>query len=62
MELNQSRLKQGNILIIDDRPEDLQLLAQNLSEKGYTVRGAVKGHMGIKAALSIPPDLILLDI
>ncbi|HEY9631842.1 MAG TPA: response regulator [Coleofasciculaceae cyanobacterium] len=53
---------EGNILIIDDTPENLQLLSQTLSEQGYTVRGAVRGKMGINAAQSAPPDLILLDI
>ncbi len=62
MNLNEDTKIYGNILIIDDTPENLQLLAQTLSEKGYTVRGAVKGQMGIKAAQNSPPDLILLDI
>ncbi len=62
MELPLPIATQGNILIIDDTPEDIQLLSKTLSEQGYTVRGAVKGQMGIKAAQSIPPDLILLDI
>ncbi|MBE9115677.1 response regulator [Lusitaniella coriacea LEGE 07157] len=53
---------QGNILIVDDRPENLQVLSQTLAEQGYKVRGAVKGEMGIRAAISNPPDLILLDI
>ncbi|NJM60253.1 MAG: response regulator [Oscillatoriales cyanobacterium RU_3_3] len=52
----------ANILIIDDTPESLMLLSETLSNQGYKVRGAVKGTMGIKAAQSAPPDLILLDI
>jgi signal transduction histidine kinase len=59
---NQVKVTQGKILIIDDTPENLQLLSQTLSEQGYTVRGAIRGQMGIKAAQSAPPDLILLDI
>lgn len=52
----------GNILIVDDTPENLQILSATLSERGYKVRGVVKGQMALRAARSAPPDLILLDI
>ena len=52
----------GNILIVDDTPENLQVLSITLSEYGYTVRGVVKGTMAIRVAHSAPPDVILLDI
>ena len=54
--------KQNNILIVDDTPENLQVLSKTLSKEGYKVRGAIEGEMAIKAAISSPPDLILLDI
>ncbi|MBE9039497.1 response regulator [Oscillatoriales cyanobacterium LEGE 11467] len=54
--------KQNNILIVDDTPENLQVLSKTLSQQGYKVRGVVKGEMAIKSATSSPPDLILLDI
>ncbi|MDY6937380.1 MAG: response regulator [Cyanobacteriota bacterium] len=54
--------KKNNILIVDDTPENLQVLSKTLSEKGYKVRGAIKGEMAIRTAFSFPPDLILLDI
>jgi len=50
------------ILIIDNTPEDIQILSRTLSEQGYTVRGTLKGSLGIKAAQLAAPDLILLDI
>jgi signal transduction histidine kinase len=52
----------GNILIVDDTLENLQLLSNTLSTQGYKVRGAAKGQMAIRTARSFPPDLILLDI
>jgi signal transduction histidine kinase len=52
----------GNILIVDDTPENLQVLSATLSDRGYKVRGVIKGGMAIRAARSAPPDLILLDI
>ena len=52
----------GNILIVDDTPENLQVLSATLSERGYKVRGVINGKMAIRAARSAAPDLILLDI
>lgn len=60
--MNQQKTIPGNILIIDDKPSDIQLLSTTLSNQGYIVRGAAKGKMGIKAAQADPPDVILLDI
>ncbi|MGB7444976.1 MAG: response regulator, partial [Coleofasciculaceae cyanobacterium] len=55
-------MEKGNILIVDDTLESLQLLSNTLSEQGYKVRGAAKGKMAIRTASISPPDLILLDI
>lgn len=52
----------GNILIVDDLPENLRVLAKMLTEKGYKVRKAINGESALLAANSTPPDLILLDI
>jgi CheY-like chemotaxis protein len=52
----------GNILIVDDTLESLQLLSSTLSEQGYKIRGAAQGKMAIRTARLSPPDLILLDI
>lgn len=62
MSSNTSEVTQGNILIVDDTPENLQILSATLSQIGYKVRGVVKGQMALRAARSAPPDLILLDI
>jgi CheY-like chemotaxis protein len=51
-----------SILIVDDTPANLQLLAQMLSEQGYKVRIAQDGTMALLSVESSPPDLILLDI
>ena len=52
----------GNILIVDDTPENLQVLSATLCDRGYKVRGVISGKMAIRAARSGVPDLILLDI
>jgi len=52
----------GDILIIDDVPDNLRFLSELLTKAGYTVRKVTNGEMGIESAVLEPPDLILLDI
>ncbi|MEG4210604.1 EAL domain-containing protein [Microcoleus sp. S13_B4] len=52
----------GNILIVDDLPDNLRLLRDTLREEGYKVRSAITGAMAIRAAQSPSTELILLDI
>jgi signal transduction histidine kinase len=54
--------KKGNLLIVDDTPANLRLLANMLAEEGYKVRPVINGPMALTAAQAVPPDLILLDI
>ena len=51
-----------DILIVDDTIENLRLLSDMLTERGYTVRKATSGKMTLKVVQTLPPDLILLDI
>ncbi|MGB3507668.1 MAG: EAL domain-containing protein [Microcoleaceae cyanobacterium] len=52
----------GDILIVDDTPENLRLLSGMLTKHGYNVRKAINGQMALRAVRTVPPDLILLDI
>jgi signal transduction histidine kinase len=54
--------RKGNILIVDDTPENLQVLSATLSDRGYKIRGVINGKMALRAARSAAPNLILLDI
>ena len=58
---NPQRLK-GNILIVDDTPDNLRLLSSTLTERGYKVRSVINGAMALMGAQAAPPDLIMLDI
>jgi PAS domain S-box-containing protein len=58
----QSTPSKGNILVVDDTPDTLELLATILSLAGYTVRTAPSGRLALTSIQSILPDLILLDI
>ncbi|CAN5609403.1 hypothetical protein BH10PLA2_BH10PLA2_17660 [soil metagenome] len=52
----------ADILIVDDTPANLQVLAGMLKERGYKVRPVPSGKLALLAAQRNPPDLILLDI
>lgn len=52
----------GEVMIVDDTPANLQLLAGLLEDEGYMVRPTRAPEMAIESALANPPNLILLDI
>lgn len=52
----------ADILVIDDTPENLNLLSAMLTEQRYKVRSVTKGSTGLRAGNAVPPDLILLDV
>jgi putative two-component system response regulator len=52
----------ASILIVDDTPANLQVLAGMLKDRGYKVRPVPSGKLALAAAQRDPPDLILLDI
>jgi|GEM_PF-4712250 len=51
-----------NILIVDDTPANVLLLARMLTERGYRTRSAPGGVLALEAARAETPDLILLDV
>ena len=52
----------ASILVVDDTPANLQVLAGMLEDRGYKVRPVPSGKLALLAARRDPPDLILLDI
>ncbi|MBD2742813.1 PleD family two-component system response regulator [Coleofasciculus sp. FACHB-1120] len=52
----------GDILVVDDHPDNLRVLSAILSESGYQVRRAINGQLALKVTQNSPPALILLDI
>ncbi|MGD1020326.1 MAG: response regulator [Verrucomicrobiia bacterium] len=51
-----------SILVIDDDPATLDFLTQRLSPEGFTISTVATGQDGIDQAISLQPDLILLDL
>ncbi len=50
------------ILIIDDEPDLLRILADTLGSRGYVVETAENGVEGLRKGTLFLPDLVLLDI
>ncbi|WP_052055518.1 EAL domain-containing protein [Myxosarcina sp. GI1] len=54
--------RQKTILLVDDTPDNLQLIFKYLKDFGYKVLVAQSGKKAIKTAKKMLPDLILLDV
>ena len=52
----------AKILVADDTPANVKLLADLLSIKGYSVVTAASGEEGLRRVAEDHPDLVLLDI
>jgi DNA-binding response OmpR family regulator len=50
------------VLVVDDDPKAVELLAAYLAEPGYTVLRAYGGSEGIAVARRERPDLLVLDL
>ncbi|WP_243359878.1 response regulator [Fundidesulfovibrio terrae] len=52
----------GDILVVDDNPNNVELLDTILVSAGYRVRSSRDGEHALRSAKENPPGLILLDI
>jgi signal transduction histidine kinase len=52
----------GDILLVDDNPDNLRFLSTVLSGRGYEVRSVTTGSAALMGIQSQPPDLVLLDV
>lgn len=53
---------QSRILVVDDSPDIVQMVATLLRKNGYTVSTASDGEEGLRKALEEEPDLVILDV
>ena len=53
---------QGRVLVVDDNPENRDMLSRRLARRGYTVAVAEDGHQALKMTEAQHFDLVLLDI
>lgn len=60
---NQIQLAQKEkVLVVDDMPQNVQVLTDLLELKGYSVETTCDPREAFRLALSHPPDIIVLDI
>lgn len=52
----------AKILVVDDTPRNVKLLADLLTVKGYQVSTAASGREALASIEADPPDLVLLDV
>lgn len=55
-------MKQKKVLIIEDEKSISDIIKFNLEKEGYEIETAYDGEDGLTKALSVNPDIILLDI
>jgi putative two-component system response regulator len=52
----------ARILLVDDLPQNLEILSGLLEPEGYALEWAQDGQQAVEMALKSPPDLILMDV
>jgi two-component system, OmpR family, response regulator len=52
----------AKVLLIDDDEELVEMLTEYLEQDGFSVQTAHDGEQGLMAALSIRPDIVVLDV
>lgn len=50
------------ILLAEDNPDNMEMLARRLRRKGYEVYEAVNGREAVDSVTAIRPDLVIMDI
>lgn len=60
--MNNKELEKSTVLLVDDKPENLDVLITYLAEFGFTILVAQEGEEAIELAQRYRPDIILLDV
>ena len=61
-ELQHTQSRKPRLLVVDDQPMNVKLLADVLTVKGYAVITAESGQRALDLMRSDKPDLVLLDV
>jgi len=62
MSISDLEIRNSKILIVDDEERNRRLLNKWLDEEGYECHSASSGRSALSLAMTIEPDLILLDL
>ena len=60
--MNMTHPPKGTVLVIDDRPENMQVLIAALQACGVAIVVASQGEHAFELTTQVTPDLILLDV
>jgi two-component system cell cycle response regulator DivK len=60
--LDWQNISTWKVLLIDDEPDNLEVVAESLEFYGMTVETACNGQIGLDKVDSFQPSLILLDL
>jgi two-component system, cell cycle response regulator len=64
--LNDNEAEEGarpaRILVVDDHPDNVEIINVRLSSRGYSIETASNGEEALQKVRESPPDLILLDV
>ena len=52
----------ATILVVEDRPEVAEVLRRTLAAQGWEVEVASDGDEGLRSAIDLEPDLVILDV
>src|SRR5262245_18501226 len=52
----------ARVLIVDDLPENVEILSGILEPEGYRIESALDGRQAVEKALRDPPDLVIMDV
>ena len=50
------------VLIVDDEPENVELLKRRLGRRGFAVLGALRADEAVRVAVEHRPAVVLMDI
>ena len=53
---------QSTILVVDDTPENLDVIISYLTDVGFTILVAQNGEEAVELVKEFEPDIILLDV
>jgi len=56
------RMPEARLLVVDDEPNILELLATSLRFAGFEVATATNGREALTEARRLRPDLVVLDV
>ena len=58
----QSNENKAQILLVDDNPESVKVLTNQLEKLNFSVTAASSGEEALKLVQNLEPDVVMLDI